>query len=417
MTALTVPLGIAPSRSALPITVTPQPSAAATGGLAPAAPESSFDGTISAANASDKNAIARLTAAPFWAAADVPTRQLVWALARASVAANPAESKAQQSRALLLLAALAESGKLADKASDGRTLLQILVSTRVCPAVGAVAPMSPAMMSNIVMEELAHPAIVTQGKAHDCGITALQLGLMRTNPAEYARLVVGIFAEGAVRLRNGQTLHFDANSSKPYDGDTRTATSRALQSALMQFSKPTLDYIGGAEPASFVGVRTISKLPLWGQLLLWIGLAPVALLLWLSRENADGVIDTELVSTASALFGEAYKQYGSDQGAARSAWLAQFLARKQPVVAGVYWPEAKKGHQLQVIGVAGLRVMLRDPAAPYGNSEDGTKNGMMLKHEPGVTLIDAAQGVVSVMLGDPRIDLTFFAPAPAPLHG
>jgi len=147
------------------------------------------------------------------------------------------------------------------------------------------------------------------------------------------------------------------------------------------------------------------------QVLAWL-IAPVGLLLWLSRQQSDGLEDAVWLKTASALFGRTYIETDSHGGALRARWLMQFIARGQPVLAGVYWREQGQGHELEVVSVVGERVIMRDPSAPYNGIDFDRSAGAPIPTRPGMMMVDAAQGLVSCTLGDPRFDLTFGVPKP-----
>ncbi|MDY7225317.1 hypothetical protein [Hyalangium rubrum] len=92
--------------------------------------------------------------------------------------------------------------------------------------------------------ELATPSSINQGSKGTCAPTALSINLAEKNPAEYARISVGLASkEGKVDLADGKTtLHREKETSFKDDGSNRSINQRILAPALMEMSNLERDY-------------------------------------------------------------------------------------------------------------------------------------------------------------------------------
>jgi hypothetical protein len=87
-----------------------------------------------------------------------------------------------------------------------------------------------------VLRELLDPGAVAQSSWNTCAATTVQLWLALREPAEYARLVAGLASfNSRVPLAGGPFLDRHGESVRP-DPSGRTASSRLLQSAFMDFA-------------------------------------------------------------------------------------------------------------------------------------------------------------------------------------
>lgn len=92
--------------------------------------------------------------------------------------------------------------------------------------------------------ELATPSSINQGSKGTCAPTALSINLAEKNPAEYARISVGLASkEGKVDLADGKTtLHREKETSFKDDGSNRSINQRILAPALMEMANLETEY-------------------------------------------------------------------------------------------------------------------------------------------------------------------------------
>lgn len=92
--------------------------------------------------------------------------------------------------------------------------------------------------------ELATPSSINQGSKGTCAPTSLSINLAEKNPAEYARISVGLASkEGKVELADDKTtLQREKETSFKDDGSNRSINQRILAPALMEMSNLDTDY-------------------------------------------------------------------------------------------------------------------------------------------------------------------------------
>ncbi|HEX8702405.1 MAG TPA: hypothetical protein VF815_26465 [Myxococcaceae bacterium] len=92
--------------------------------------------------------------------------------------------------------------------------------------------------------ELATPSSINQGSKGTCAPTALSINLAEKNPAEYARISMGLASkEGKVELADGKTtLHREKEASFKDDGSNRSINQRIMAPSLMEVANLERDY-------------------------------------------------------------------------------------------------------------------------------------------------------------------------------
>ncbi|MBX7101719.1 MAG: hypothetical protein K1X89_28650 [Myxococcaceae bacterium] len=148
-------------------------------------------------------------------------------------------SDGQDVVAVLSLQKLLFSGALPgaqDGVNHGR-LLDHLAS--VADGTAQLAPgVSRDGLLQSLVQELATPSAIDQGPKGTCGPTTLLIELAMKNPAEYARLALGLASpSGQVTMVGGQTLTREPGTEAD-DGSGRSTTQRLLAPALQEAAKP-----------------------------------------------------------------------------------------------------------------------------------------------------------------------------------
>ncbi len=140
---------------------------------------------------------------------------------------------AQLSLQRLLLTGALPGGE--DEAGEG-TLLDHLGALASGDAPLAEGLDREALLAHLVTE-LATPAAINQGPRNTCGPTVVLMELAMTNPAEYARLTLGLASpEGVVSTQSGLELRREPGTERS-DGTGRSLTQRLLAPALMEATK------------------------------------------------------------------------------------------------------------------------------------------------------------------------------------
>lgn len=116
----------------------------------------------------------------------------------------------------------------------------------------ARGPLAPGLRATVgrrrllaeLLLQLARPGRINQGHKGTCAVTCVESWLARSQPAEYARILVGLCGPvGGVGLRNGDALVRDEDA---LDADPREARrsplSRLFQAAAMEAACPEADY-------------------------------------------------------------------------------------------------------------------------------------------------------------------------------
>ncbi len=164
--------------------------------------------------------------------------------------------------------------------------------------------------------------------------------LCRSNPAEYVRLMGGLFSPtGEVKLRSGQLLRRVPDSIPPDGRGDRTASERVFQSALLEYANEGLVYSNRSDRSavSLFGL----KLPL----------------------GHSGLGGNQMRRGLKALFGGDFKLRKD-----ASAALTAAKSSGQTLVL-MKWASPKGGdlHAVVVTRVEGDRVFLRNPWGVHGD--------------------------------------------------
>lgn len=160
-----------------------------------------------------------------------------------------------QERSIAALGHLQAKGLLARSDSLGKSLLGsllALVDEPMLPSFEEVPGRS--ILLGELVRTIAEPGRITQGMKGTCAATCVETYVAERDPAEYARLVVGLVApEGKVMLRTGEPLCRDEEALVPTPQEYRRGpVSRLFQVACMEYAYPDLDY-RNAEDGQFDG--------------------------------------------------------------------------------------------------------------------------------------------------------------------
>ena len=122
---------------------------------------------------------------------------------------------------------------------DQSTLLaQLSLLTRTPLATG----LDRHRLMNDLIRQLADPGLIHQGNRGTCTVTTLEYRLALVDPAEYARLIVGLASpEGKVRMASGKQLE-RVEDSLTMDDSGRSDVSRLFEAALMDMGNGIADY-------------------------------------------------------------------------------------------------------------------------------------------------------------------------------
>jgi len=136
------------------------------------------------------------------------------------------------------LGTLLAEHKLESRDFRGNSLLQNLARrTRQAPFEGLKPADGPGVMQS-ALRQLAFPDRVFQGEnTSTCAAAALQTILAKEEPAEYARLSLGLAFDGQVQLQNGNTLKFDASEMGKWNDGDRSYMSKAMQGSLKAYAQ------------------------------------------------------------------------------------------------------------------------------------------------------------------------------------
>ena len=251
------------------------------------------------------------------------------------------------------LLTLLKSGKLMSKDSQGRSLLQNLTDL-------SHQEMGPTLDRKQIFQQLcnqlANPGTIKQGTHGTCAPTTIQYLQATRDPAEYARIMVGLTSkEGKVRLRNGDELKRDLGSLAPDGNNARSTISRLYQAALMEYGNGESEYDNRTDEHTQADDTTYS-----GQ----------------RNEDSERILD--------AMFGEDYQSIPVDRGneGARQQterMLRQALDRGQQIPVALEWGLNEKGeptyHMLLVVGMTENTVILRNPWGDFDANENNPARG------------------------------------------
>jgi hypothetical protein len=129
-----------------------------------------------------------------------------------------------------------------DVDAHGHTLLENLktmhLQLEALPASVKKQGLDPMMTMLASLSELTDPGQINQGNRGTCTATSLQYQLVKENPAEYARLLIGLMsADGKVQLRNGDWMSRVTDSIATDDNYGRSESERLFQAAVMNYGR------------------------------------------------------------------------------------------------------------------------------------------------------------------------------------
>lgn len=156
--------------------------------------------------------------------------------------------------------------------------------------------------------ELATPSSINQGSRGTCAPTALSIDLAEKNPAEYARLSVGLASkEGKVELADGKTtLQREKETSFKDDGSNRSINQRILAPALMEVANLGTEYddkSGKGAGATSAGLDKLND-AIHGKDMKSAEFGDS------QKDNAMSVIDSELARDRNVLTGMRFEEPG-----------------------------------------------------------------------------------------------------------
>jgi hypothetical protein len=148
-------------------------------------------------------------------------------------------------RSLEALEVLRRDGGLSRRDAEGGALLATLRRVALDPVAPALeARPGRVRLLGELIRTLAEPGRINQGLKGTCAVTCVESWLAETAPAEYARIVAGLFApDGTVKLQNGEPLVRDQSRLLWSEREAgRSPVSRMFQAAAMDYAYPGLDY-------------------------------------------------------------------------------------------------------------------------------------------------------------------------------
>jgi len=131
------------------------------------------------------------------------------------------------------------------KQSGGAVLSRVgMNGTRLIDSLDKLATAvasDPAKKSilNDTMYDIANPGRIWQGQAPTCTVSTMQYELAAQQPAEYARLMAGLVADGSVTMRGGGKLEVNAQAAveaSRANNDRRSSSEAIFQSAAMEYA-------------------------------------------------------------------------------------------------------------------------------------------------------------------------------------
>ncbi|MBI3181411.1 MAG: hypothetical protein HYZ28_04650 [Myxococcales bacterium] len=231
---------------------------------------------------------------------------------------------------------------------------------------------------NLLLAELANPGEINQSYRGTCTVTTLQYELVRRDPAEYARLMVGLMSpSGRVEMRNGDTLRRVGNSIAPDDARSRTITERLFQSAMMEYGNGVLlSYSNGRTIGDEAHTLPLVRLPL-----------------------GYGLANANLANAYNAVFGGSHRAVAASTPEAKDALLGR-LTQTRPGEAAVSLRWGHSGHELNFERVAGGRVFLRNPHG-FESGRAGRDSTDPFPHR-----VETSDGLISMTIDEFKRQLT-----------
>jgi hypothetical protein len=194
--------------------------------------------------------------------------------------------------AALSLQKLLFEGKLPGEEAlvGGGNLLQQL-ATAADPNTPMVEGLDRGAFLCDLVQELATPSAINQGSVGTCAPTTIAIDLALQNPAEYARIALGLASpSGEVELAGGQTLTREEGTVLD-DGKGRSNVQRLMGSAFMEMANGARDYVNSTEEGDGAWSNDLDVLneAVWGR-----PMSDKRLTTDEQRANAMDVIDTQL---------------------------------------------------------------------------------------------------------------------------
>ncbi len=172
----------------------------------------------------------------------------------------------------------------------GGTLLEQL-ATAADPNTPMVEGLDRGAFLCDLVQEIATPSAINQGNVGTCAPTTLAIDLAMRNPAEYARIALGLASpEGKVQLAGGQTLEREPGTATE-DGRGRSNVQRLMGSAFMEMANGARDYDNATGKGAGAWSDNLDVLyeALWGR-----ALSEQRLTTPEQRARAMDTIDTQL---------------------------------------------------------------------------------------------------------------------------
>lgn len=194
--------------------------------------------------------------------------------------------------AALSLQKLLFEGKLPGEEAlvGGGTLLEQL-ATAADPNTPIVEGLDRGAFLCDLVQELATPSAINQGSVGTCAPTTIAIDLAMQNPAEYARIALGLASpSGEVELAGGQTLTREEGTVLD-DGKGRSNVQRLMGSAFMEMGNGDRDYINSTEEGDGAWSNDLDVLyeAVWGRTM-----SDQRLRTPEQRADAMDIIDTQL---------------------------------------------------------------------------------------------------------------------------
>ena len=261
--------------------------------------------------------------------------------------------------------------------SKGKTVLENLTTLARAKFHSDVtaAGITPTKVIGDLVYEIFNPAhFVDQGNRGACAAAAMQDLLCRTQPAEYLRLVTGLFVNKSVATRDGTLSIADGSlvaAKDPALGqpDLRSHGERIFQSSLLARVSTMGEY-------SYKDDSTTLTLPksLFGNTA--SSLLPSGLNL-----GGGGMSNSEMTRAMNELFGKDSHRFVSGSG---STIHGALRARGEPAVICMNWDGGK--HALLFVKSDDTHVYLKDPNGGGPETEGNRVTREMARSTPGANI-------------------------------
>jgi hypothetical protein len=308
----------------------------------------------------DARAFRRILGSPFWRTADEASRgALLMVFERLALSGQPGGHGCRH--ASIALAQMSDrmlegAPLLLSKASDANTLADrlFLLATRLraeAPELRAAGLIPRQILAELVLD-INDPGRIRQSVANTCTAATVAFVLAEQEPAEYARVATELLTTGRVRMQGGGELERQADFIVPLPHDSRSLSTRVVQSAIMEFGSPH-DY----QPRDGKDVQVgsvMGTLPPVAAAASWIAVVP-GIVLSMIPFSTIGLTSHDEERAARELFGQRWLVRMSHiEGLAHLAaiWSAEsqveWLLERQPtgdlvgdrVLASLWWDSA-----------------------------------------------------------------------------